>query len=73
MNHLHQASQPTLSPEDILIVLDQLDQTVEVMAAVIKRLKRELAHVLPAIDQPTSPPQDIATLVDLPVPENGWH
>lgn len=73
MNHPHRANQPIPSPENILIALDQLEQTVEVMTAVIKRLKRELTQVLPAIDQSSSPPQDLATLMDLPVPENGWH
>lgn len=35
MSHNH-----TLSHEDVLIALDQLDQTVEVMGKIIQRLKR---------------------------------
>ena len=39
--------QHSLSHEDMLIALDQLDQTVEVMSQIIRRLKQ-------SIDQPTS-------------------
>lgn len=73
MNHHHRTASPPLSPEDILIALDQLDQTVEVMAAVIKRLKRDLAHVLPRTEKPSSPTPDLAELKDIPIPDTGWH
>lgn len=73
MNHQHHAAQPALSPEDILIALDQLEQTVEVMAAVIKRLKRDIAHILPITEKPSSAATDLAGLMDLAAPDTGWH
>ncbi len=45
--------QHSLSHEDMLIALDQLDQTVEVMSQIIRRLKQ-------TIDQPTSSPSPIS-------------
>ncbi len=44
--------QHSLSHEDMLIALDQLDQTVEVMSQIIRRLKQ-------AVDQSTSPPSPL--------------
>lgn len=41
MNH-----NQSLSQEDILIALDQLDQTVEVMSNIIRRLKHSLDDTL---------------------------
>jgi hypothetical protein len=66
MNQQHHTNERPLSPEDILIALDQLDQTLEVMAAVIKRLKRNLQHVLPPAPDYTDP-------LDIPLPDSGWH
>ncbi len=42
-----------LSHEDVLIALDQLDQTVEVMGKIIQRLKRGIDE---SITAPISPP-----------------
>lgn len=78
MNQPHHTAQQPLSSEDILIALDQLEQTVEVMTAVIKRLKRELAQVLPVTEKtaaakPSPPASDLASLMDLATPDKGWH
>ncbi|MBU3069605.1 hypothetical protein KOI40_07220 [Aestuariicella sp. G3-2] len=70
MNHKHRTQNDSLSAEDILIALDQLDQTVEVMGAVIKRLKRNLEQTTPKHPpQDSSPPAfDFTNL-----PGKGWH
>ncbi|WP_439135570.1 hypothetical protein [Pseudomaricurvus sp.] len=75
MSHEHRTQNNTLSTEDIQIALDQLDQTVEVMGAVIKRLKRNLNQTLPSHPKPNSSPPtfDFATLLDKSFPDNGWH
>lgn len=55
-----------------MIALDQLDQTVEVMGAVIKRLKRNLNHALPLHSQrdTSSPTFDFASLLDHCFPDH---
>ncbi len=59
MSHNH-----TLSQEDVLIALDQLDQTVEVMGQIIQRLKRGIDDSTTAVanspsqkKEQSSPPQ----------------
>lgn len=49
--------QHSLSREDMLIALDQLDQTVEVMSQIIRRLK-QTADQLSNAPSPINPPQD---------------
>ncbi|MGH1372842.1 MAG: hypothetical protein ACRBBW_12440 [Cellvibrionaceae bacterium] len=44
----------SLSHEDVLIALDQLDQTVEVMGNIIKRLKRGIDESITAPITPTT-------------------
>jgi hypothetical protein len=44
--------QPRLNNEDILITLDQLDQTLDVLTQVVKRLKHDITNSAP----PTAPP-----------------
>lgn len=78
MNHHHSISQ-----EDVLIALDQLDQTVEVMGHVIKRLKHQLDVSTLDINTSKYPPTaacdaDPNALAQLDIllktlPENGWH
>ncbi len=45
----------SLSHEDVLIALDQLDQTVEVMGKIIQRLKRGIDESISAPITPTTP------------------
>jgi len=42
MKHASRPKNTARSPEDMLMALDQLDQTLEVMSLVINRLRREL-------------------------------
>ncbi|GAB3094876.1 hypothetical protein G8770_01265 [Aestuariicella hydrocarbonica] len=49
MTHNHSSESDLLTQEDLLIALDQLHQTVEVMAAVIKRLQRDVSRSLPSL------------------------
>lgn len=75
MSHNHRTQNNPLSTEDMLIALDQLDQTVEVMGAVIKRLKRNLDQAIPKNPhQDSSPPSfDFANIPGKRFPGKGWH
>jgi len=42
MKHASRSNSTNRSPEDMLMALDQLDQTLEVMSLVINRLRHEL-------------------------------
>ena len=53
MSHNH-----TLSQEDVLIALDQLDQTVEVMGQIIQRLKRGIDDSTTAVANSPSPKKE---------------
>lgn len=50
MKHASRPNNTARSPEDMLMALDQLDQTLEVMSLVINRLRHELQE--PAVDVP---------------------
>ena len=45
---------PKLDPEELLFTLDQLQQTTEIMARVVNRLKHQLHRIQEAqtVDQP---------------------
>jgi len=49
-------NQSPSNQEDVLIALDQLDQTLEVMSGLVARLKHSL--------QPTETPEAITTTLD---------
>lgn len=57
----------SLSHEDVLIALDQLDQTVEVMGKIIQRLKRGVDE---SIGTPTAPEQEHSSHPTLSSTEN---
>ncbi len=49
--------QHSMSHEDMLIALDQLDQTVEVMSQIIRRLKQTVDQSISSTS-PLNPPQE---------------
>jgi len=53
----------SLSQEDILIALDQLDQTVEVMSNIIRRLKHSLDDSLAPTNKDSDSDQNTLTSV----------
>lgn len=52
MKHTNRPSNTTRSPEDMLMALDQLDQTLEVMSLVINRLRHEIQDAPAATPAP---------------------